>query len=33
MEDWEATAEKLQHIAEEASMTLGRERENEVARW
>lgn len=33
MEDWEVTAEKLQHIAEEASMTLGRERENEVARW
>jgi DNA-binding IclR family transcriptional regulator len=32
MEDWEATVEKLQRIAEEASMTLGRERENEAAR-
>lgn len=33
VENWQATAEKLQHIAEEASMTLGRERENSVARW
>lgn len=33
MEDWEATAEKLQRVAEEASMTLGRERESGAARW
>ena len=31
--EWEQTIEKLRHVAEEASMMLGREPENRAVRW